>query len=176
MVGYGPLMNDMLRKTLIGSLFTVGVVGSVATGEPAADISNVSNEVRVALDASSPDARFDAFVTVNADSAVSSGTGQIGLTITIDNDAVGSLTATMTSNDDSQTIDIVDTQAQGSARIALDAFNNCASVPCEEPLAIDFARTDGELDGTLGFTFSLDGLVSTDSETGGTGSIGFDIN
>jgi len=172
-----PDMKDMLRKTLIGGLFTVGVVGSVATGEPAADISNVSDEIRVALDASAPDAQFDAFVTVNADSAVSSGTGQIGLTLTIDSEASGSLTATMTSsNGDSQTIDIVDTQAQGSARIALDAFSGCAATSCEDGLAIDFARTDSDLEGTLGFTFSLDALVSTESETGGDGSITFEIN
>lgn len=169
-------MKDMLRKTLVGGLFTLGVVGSVATGEPAADISTVSDEVRVALDASAPEAQFDAFVTLDADSAVSSGTGQIGLTITIDVDATGSLTATMRSNSDSQTIDIVDTQAQGSARIALDAFDGCSTLPCEEPLAIDFARTDGEVEGTLGFTFSLDALVSTDSETGGDGTISVDIN
>lgn len=172
-----PDMKDMLRKTLIGGLFTVGVVGSVATGEPAADISNVSDEIRVALDASAPDAQFDAFVTVDADSAISSGTGQIGMTISIDSDATGSITATMTSTSgDTQTIDIVDTQAQGSARIALDAFSRCALTSCEDGLAIDFSRTDSDLEGTLGFTFSLDALVSTDSETGGDGTIGFQIN
>jgi hypothetical protein len=169
-------MNIVVRKVLVGGLFCFGVTASVATsGAPTADISDVSEDVRVALDPGQT-AQFDATVTVNADSAISSGTGQIGLAIAVDTDAAGGFNATIRSNTESQTIDIVDTQAQGDARIGIDAFNTCgSSSTCEEPLIIDFARTD-DGDGSLGLTFSLDALASTDSEEGGTGTITFEIN
>lgn len=168
-------MNIVVRKVLVGGLFCFGVTASMATSDvPAADISDVSEDVRVAL-AAGETAQFDATVTVNADSAISSGTGQIGLAITVDTEAVGGLSATISSSSTTQTVDIVDTQAQGTARIGIDAFNDCGGAStCEELLAIDFVRTD-DGDGTVGFTFSLDALASTDSEEGGTGTISFDI-
>jgi hypothetical protein len=168
-------MNIVVRKVLVGGLFCFGVTASVATsGAPTADISDVSEDVRVALDPGQT-AQFDATVTVNADSAISSGTGQIGLALTIDTDAAGGLSATISSNSASETFDIVDAQAQGTARIGIDAFNDCGGAStCEEPLAIDFVRTD-DGDGSLGLTFSLDALASTDSEEGGTGTISFVI-
>ena len=166
-------MTATLRKMVIGALFTVGVVGSVATSAPAADLSDVSREVRVALDANNPEANFEAFVTADSASAFANGTGQIGLRITSDGDASGGLSASIVSPTEQNSIDIVDTQAQGSARIGIDAFNNCTSQPCEEPLSLQFFLSDG--DGPLGLTFSLDALVSTETE-GATGSIKFDIN
>jgi hypothetical protein len=170
-------MNIVVRKVTIGGLFCFGLAASMATSEsvPSADISDVSEDVRVALGAGET-AQFDATVTINADSAISSGTGQIGLALNIDTDAVGGLSATISSNSETQTVDIVDTQAQGTARIGIDAFNDCgASSTCEEPLAIDFVRTD-DGDGSVGLTFSLDALASTDSEEGGTGTITFVID
>jgi hypothetical protein len=169
-------MNIVVRKVLVGGLFCFGITASMATSEvPTADISDVSEDVRLVLDASQPTAAFDASVTVNADSAISSGTGQIGLALAIDTDAVGGFSATITSNSETQTIDIVDTQAQGSARIGIDAFNDCGGAStCEEPLTIDFVRTD-DGEGSIGLTFSLDALASTDSEEGGTGTITFVI-
>lgn len=168
-------MNIVVRKVLVGGLFCFGITASMATSDvPAADISDVSQDVRLAL-AAGETAQFDATVTVNADSAISSGTGQIGLAITVDSSAVGGLSATISSSSSTQTVDIVDTQAQGTARIGIDAFNNCGGAStCDEPLAIDFVRTD-DGEGSLGLTFSLDALASTESEEGGSGTITFDI-
>lgn len=162
----------MIRKVLIGSLFTVGVVGSMATSDVAADVSDVSNEIRVSL-APNGEARHDGTVSVVADSPIASGTGQIGLNVTIDGDAFGGIQATIASSTDDATVDIPDVQAQGSARVGIDAFNGCAgATSCDEGLTIDFFRTDGG-DGTINLSFSLDALVST--EDGSAGTISFDV-
>ncbi len=169
----------MPRRIATAVLFSVGVVGSVATTEPiTADISGVSNEVRVVLDANEPSREIFATATIDADAAIAAGTGQVGLAVEIDGDADGSLAITLTSDTtgQSQATDIVDTQAQGSARIGIDAFEGCGAEACDEDLVLRFERTDAELEGTLGLTFTLDGLASTDGEEAGTGTIRFSID
>ena len=167
----------MLRRISIAVIFSLGVIGSVATSPATADISGVSEAVRVVLDANEPSRDVLASAIISADGLIADGTGQIGLAIELDGDAEGSLAVTLTSDTtcESQATDIVDTQAQGSARIGINAFDGCGE-GCTEELTLTFERTDAELAGTLGLTFTLDGLASTDGEEAGTGSITFSID
>ena len=166
-----------IRQAAVATVFVVGIAGSVATG-PVADLSGVSEDVRVTLDADNPSATVTAVATVDVDAVVASGSGQIGLSVVLDNDAEGSLAFSLTSDTtgDTQGTDIVDTQAQGNARVGIDAFEGCGPGPCDEELVLEFNRTDGTLDGVLGLTFSLDGLASTETEAPAPGSITFSID
>jgi hypothetical protein len=169
----------VIRTAGVGTMFFLGVAGSIATG-PVADLSGVSDDVRLTLDADTPSERITAVATVDVDAVIASGTGQIGLSVTLDNDAEGSLSFTLTSGTTGSTqgTDIVDTQAQGTARVGIDAFEGCGPGPCDEELVLEFNRTDVALDGVLGLTFSLDGLASTETEAPeqGSGSITFSID
>ncbi len=167
----------MLRRLSIAALFSIGVVGSVATSPATADISGVSEPVRVVLDADQPSRDVFASATISADGIIADGTGQIGLAIELDGDAEGSLAVTLSSDTtgQSQATDIVDTQAQGSARIGINAFDGCGE-GCAEELTLTFERTDADLAGTLGLSFTLDGLASTEGEEAGSGSIRFNID
>ena len=120
----------VIRTAGVGTIFFLGVAGSIATG-PVADVSGVSDDVRLTLDANNPSERITAVATVDVDAVIASGTGQIGLSVTLDNDAEGSLAFSLTSETTGSTqgTDIVDTQAQGTARVGIDAFEaRCAEL------------------------------------------------
>jgi len=158
-------------------MVVAGTAGTVATSPATADISGVSESVRVVLDEGLSTESFEATVSLVSDVPVASGTGLIGMTVTLDSEAEGSLQFTLTSQTSGETQggDIVDTQAQGQLRIGIDAFNGCRE-SCEEELSIEFVRTDDPVSGTLGLTFSLDGIASTESESDGSASIDFAID
>jgi hypothetical protein len=153
-----------IRQAAVATVFVVGIAGSVATG-PVADLSGVSEDVRVTLDADNPSATVTAVATVDVDAVVASGSGQIGLSVVLDNDAEGSLAFSLTSDTTGET--------QGTD---IDAFEGCGPGPCDEELVLEFNRTDGTLNGVLGLTFSLDGLASTETEAPAPGSITFSID
>jgi hypothetical protein len=171
-------MPELVRRALIVSVFSLGTLATVATSAPAADISGVSGEFRVTLDADNPVEERTAVATIDVDAAVASGTGAIGLQVVVDDDAEGSLAISLTSSTTgaSQSGDIVDTQAQGELRIGIDAFDGCGPGACDEELVLEFRRTDPELGGTLGLSFVLDGLASTDSDQPVDGSITFSVD
>lgn len=171
-------MHEPVRRLLIVTVFSLGTLATVATTAPAADISGVSSDFRVTLDADSPVEERTAVATIEVDAAIASGTGAIGLSVVVDGDAEGSLAFTLTSSTTgaSQGGDIVDTEAQGTARIGIDAFDGCGPGACDEDLVLEFRRTDPDLNGTLGLSFSLDGLASTDTETPADGSISFRVD
>jgi hypothetical protein len=166
-----------IRQAAVATVFVVGIAGSVASA-PVADLSGVSEDVRITLDADNPSATVTAVATVDVDAVVASGSGQIGLSVVLDNDAEGSLSFSLTSDTTGETqgTDIVDTQAQGTARVGIDAFEGCGPGACDEELVLEFNRTDGTLDGVLGLSFSLDGLASTETEATTPGSITFSID
>jgi hypothetical protein len=175
-VGYVHFMPDTLRRLAIATMFVAGTCATVATTAPTADVSGESASVDVFLDADQPVQEFSAVATIDVDAVVAAGTGQIGLNVVLDSDAEGSLAFTLSSASTSQGGDIVDTQAQGTARIGIDAFDGCGPGPCDEELLIEFRRTDPELAGTLGLTFTLDGLASTETEPTEPGSLTFSFD
>lgn len=169
-------MREPIRRILVATVFTVGTLGTVATSGPVADISGVSGTERVLLDGDSPVVEQTAVATIDVDAVVANGSGGIGLEVVLDSDAEGSLAFTLTSltTGESQSGDIVDTQAQGTARIGINAFDGCGPGACDEELAIEFRRTDPELTGPLGLSYTLDGFAETETEA--TGSITFSID
>jgi hypothetical protein len=169
-------MHATMRRLGMTTMFVAGTFATVATTAPTADVSGESITVDVFLDADQPAREFGAVATIDVDAVVASGTGQIGLNVVLDSDAEGSLAFSLRSATASQGGDIVDPQAQGTARIGIDAFDGCGPGPCDEDLTIEFRRTDPELTGTLGLTFTLDGLASTETEPTEPGSITFRID
>jgi hypothetical protein len=169
-------MKSFLRRLGLSVMFVGGIAASIATSPPAADVSGESDPISVVLDANQPEREVRATATIDVDAAVAAGTGQIGLTVVLDADAEGSLAFSLRSETEEQTGDIVDTQAQGTTRIGIDAFADCAEGPCDEPLTLEFRRTDTELEGTLGLTFTLDGLASTETEPTSPGTISFSVD
>lgn len=160
-----------VRRVFTSLVFAIGVVGSIATTGPAADLSGVSEETTVVLTGDDPIAVIGATATLTASGATTT-SGEIGLTVVVEG-ADGSLSYTLRSTEDSTTGDIVDTQAQGSARIGIAAFQGCTD-SCTEELTIELERTDAALEGELVVTFSLDGLASTE-EADASGDIDFSI-
>jgi hypothetical protein len=169
-------MNSVLRRLAISVMCLGGAAATVATSAPSADVSGESGPVTVVLDADEPERQFTAQATLDVEAVVAEGTGQIGVTVILDADAQGSLSFRLRSETEEQSGDIVDTQAQGTTRIGIDAFAGCADTPCDEPLTLEFRRTDTELDGTLGLTFTLDGLASTETEPTEPGTITFQVD
>ncbi len=161
------------RSAFTGLVFSIGVVGSVATSGPAADVSGASDTFSVVLSADEPTASFTASAVLQLDSEATVTGGDIGLNVSADGDSPGSVACTLRSETTGQetTIDIVDTEAQGASRAGIDAFAGCAT-DCSEDLTIIFERTDTELEGSLGLSWSIDGLASTSVES--TGTISFD--
>jgi hypothetical protein len=171
-----PAMNSVLRRLGLSVMVVGASAASIATSPPAADVSGESDPISVVLDANQPERALAATATIDVDTAVAAGTGQIGLTVVLDADAEGSLAFSLRSETEEQTGDIVDTQAQGTTRIGIDAFASCPEGPCDEPLTLEFRRTDTELEGTLGLTFTLDGLASTEAEPTSPGTITFRVD
>ena len=163
-----------VRRALLSVVFAAGVVGSVATTGPSADISGVSSEERVVLDAETPSARFSAVAILTAAGATTTG-GEIGLNVLVDGAADASLVYTLLSDTTGEEVsgDIVDTQAQGSARVGIAAFQGCTET-CTDELTIELSRTDAALDGELDVTFSLDALASTEAEAAGDIALSID--
>ncbi len=147
-------------------IFALGVVASIASTGPAADLSGASDEQTVVLNGDNPSAVFGALATLRAPDATTTG-GEVGLNVAVDG-ADGSLVYTLRSETTGEqtTGDIVDAQAQGSARIGIDAFGNCGD-GCTDELTIEFERTDEALDGDLEVTFSLDAFATTAAEATG---------
>lgn len=168
----------LARRLAIGGFFAVGVAGSVATSSPSADLSGFSEDVRLALDAETPDITLGATATAESSDAIAAGTGQIGLSLSFDATATGSISYSLVSNTTGERTDgdVVDPQSQGELRAAIDAFNECSTGTCAEDLTITLSRTDVELEGTTGLTLSLDGVASLAEEGGDLGSITFDID
>lgn len=157
----------MLRRICTGLAFVVGVVGSIATGEPAADVSGQSESQSVVLTADAPSAEFSAAADLALDTEASVTGGEIAVNVAPD-EGVGSVTVTIRSSTGEETsVDIVDTESQGATRIGIDAFAGCVT-SCGEDLTVIFDRTDTELTGDLGLTWSLEGLASTDVAAAGT--------
>jgi hypothetical protein len=152
------------RALLKGTMFIAGVLATTATSGPSASIAGSSDEQSISLTASTPSIALDASARLTSDVPVLG--GEIGLNIEVASDAVGSVVVGLrsaTSGEDEQ-LDIVDTQAQGSARIGISAFADCADGECIEDLELTFERTDEALEGALGITFQLDGFVDTEGE------------
>jgi hypothetical protein len=155
-------------------VFVFGVAVTTATSEPSASISGFSDEESLVLDAATPALALDARATVNSDVPVI--TGEIGLNVSVNPDAVGSLAVGLRSltSGAQQTLDIVDLQAQGLARIGIDAFEDCPTGRCVEELELTFERIDEALEGEVGLTFHLDGLADTETDPA-EGELTFEI-
>jgi hypothetical protein len=145
-------------------VFGAGVLATTATSGPSASIAGSSDEETVVLDAATPAIALDASATLTSDVPVLG--GEIGLNIVVDSDAVGSVVFGLRSitSGEREEVDIVDTQAQGTARIGIAAFAGCTEPTCVEQLELTFERTDDALEGQLGVTFQLDGFADTDGE------------
>ncbi|MDP2345251.1 MAG: hypothetical protein Q8O67_30180 [Deltaproteobacteria bacterium] len=168
-----PRGHELVRRVITGTVFVVGVVGSVATTGPTADLSGVSEEETVVLDANTPSAAFTAAASLSAEGATTTG-GEIALNIVVEGaDASLAYTLRSETTGEEETADIVDTQAQGSARIGIAAFESCTD-SCVDELTIEFERNDASLEGELVVTFSLDALASTEAEA--TGDIDLTID
>jgi hypothetical protein len=163
-----------LRTLLKGTIFFAGVLATTATSGPSASIAGSSDEQSIVLNASTPAIALDATATLTSDVPVLG--GEIGLNVVVDSDAVGSIVVGLRSSTsgEHEELDIVDTQAQGTARIGIAAFANCAEGECLEDLELTFERTDDTLDGDLGVSFQLDGFVDTDGDPT-AGDLTFDI-
>ena len=162
----------MLRRICTGLAFVVGVVGSIATGEPAADVSGQSDSQSVVLNADAPSSEIAATADLALDAEATVTGGEIAVNVSAD-EGVGSVTVTLRSSSGQETsVDIVDTESQGATRIGIDAFAGCVTA-CGEDLTVIFDRTDTELVGDLGLTWSLEGLASTD--VAASGSIDFNV-
>lgn len=162
----------MLRKALTAFFFVVGVVGSVATDAPvSADVSGVSDSETLVLTAAEPRVTITAAAHLVLDTEASVTSGEIALNVQPDGDASGGLGFSIAGATDENSSDIVDTASQGETRIGIDAFAGCAT-ECTEDLTLVFERTDGDAD--LAFSFSLDGVASTDVASAGV--IEFDID
>ncbi|MBM4282110.1 MAG: hypothetical protein FJ137_15575 [Deltaproteobacteria bacterium] len=151
-----------LRTLLSAVVFVFGALATTATSGPSASISGTSEEQTLALDAATPALAFDATATLTSDVPVVG--GELGLSVFLDADAAGSLKVGLLSRTSGgrQELDIVDTQAQGSARIGIEAFASCEGIECIEGLELTFERTDQGLEGQLGLSFQLDGFADTD--------------
>jgi hypothetical protein len=157
----------MMRRFFVGLAFSVGVIGSIATGEVTADISGQSPEESVVLTADEPSVEVGATSTLSlgGESRVSS--GEIAINVSPDEGA-GSLTVTLrSSSGEESSVDIIDTESQGATRLGIDAFSGCTST-CSEELTLIFDRTDTELEGNLGITWSLEALATSENNVGGT--------
>jgi hypothetical protein len=165
-----------VRPLLVRVVLTAGVGASLASTQPAAGLSAIGEERRALLNAATPSLVFDATATATADVPILG--GEIGLNVSVDPDASGSLLVSLRSETTGavQEADILDPQAQGVVRVGIDAFAGCPDDDaCVEDLVIELARTDDALDGDLGLDFQLDGLVDTDGEpTTGELSLRFD--
>ena len=130
--------------------------------------------VMFVLNAATPSLVIDAKARLETDVPVTS--GEIGLNIVVDSDADGSLSFALRSETSGEVarLDIVDTQAQGTARIGIEAFAGCNAGPCDDALVIELDRTDSGLDGDLGLTWQLDGLVDTSGDPT-NGDLVFDV-
>lgn len=163
-----------LRALLKGTIFIAGVIATTATSGPSASIAGTSDDESVVLNASTPALALDATATLTSDLPVLD--GEIGLNVDVESDATGSIVVGLRSktSGEHEELDIVDTQAQGTARIGITAFGDCAEGDCVEDLELTFERTDDALDGDLGITFHLDGFVDTDGDPT-AGDLVFDI-
>ena len=163
-----------LRAVLKGTIFIAGVIATTATSGPSASISGTSEDEPIVLSSSTPAIALDATATLTSDVPVLD--GEIGLNVDVDSDAVGSIVVGLRSSTsgEHEELDIVDTQAQGTARIGIAAFADCGEGDCLENLELTFERTDDALEGDLGLTFHLDGFVDTDGDPT-EGDLVFDI-
>jgi hypothetical protein len=165
-----------IRPLLVKFLFGSGVAASLASTQPAANISGVGEQRRVVLNAATPSLVLDATATVNADVPILG--GEIGLNVDVDPESEGSLLVglrSMTSSE-RQEADVLDPQAQGAIRVGIEAFAACPDgSACIEDLVVELSRSDDGLEGELALEFQLDGLVDTDGEpTEGGLQIDFD--
>ena len=156
-----------VRRVMTALVFALGLVGSIATSGPAADVSGISDEKSVALNADHPGESFQARARLTAPGATTT-EGEVGLNVVVEGSADASLIYTLRSETtgEESSGDIVDTQAQGSARIGIAAFQGCSEA-CIDDFTIEFARSDINLEGDLVVNFNLDALASTETEASG---------
>lgn len=174
-------MAATLRRLFALTVVAVGVVSSVATtGGSPADISGSAGPFDLMLDAQSPSAVITAAALLDATDPIAAGSGEITLSVSLDDTADGSLHFLLRSetSGESNDGDIFDPEGQGSSSVAVIAFEGCGSGSCTEELTIEFERTDDALEGSMPLSWSLDGIASLDTpeDAAGSGTLDFDVD
>ena len=158
-----------MRRLVVGAVIFLGVGASIASspGGGGGDIQGSSGGQSVTLDAPGQSETASATATLNANAPLATGSGEVGVTVDMDASAIGSLTIGLESDTtgEATSTDVVDPSAQPSTRVAIPAFEGCSGeTSCSERFVLTFDRFDEEGDGTLSFTWTLDGLASTTAE------------
>ncbi len=156
-----------------------GVAGTVASDPlPPGDISGSAGPITVTLDAATPNVEKTVAATLTASGPIDTGTVRLSADFSDGSAAQLSMGIEPDSGDGNET-QVLDTSAQPSVELAVDAFADCADSPCSQSFTVHFERLEADVVDPLTFDFTVDGAATVVDDGSGetpTGSLDLSVN
>ena len=166
-------------RIAVAVVVVAGVVATAASNQaPSGDVTGSSDNISITLDSGNVSEERNADATLSTSLPVSS--GDLTVSASFSGDAVAQVRMGLASSTDSREVDVLDTTAQPSVQLGVDAWNGCNS-DCTESLTITFDRLEADVVDPVTIDFVVDGSVTLaggegEGDPGPAGSITIDVN
>jgi hypothetical protein len=168
-----------MQRVLILASMTAAMAASVASspsGGPG-DIIGSAGPISVSLDSTTTTIEKTGTAQLSVNQPIEAGSGEVKLNATFPSSPPAKITMTIASDSGQQNQTDVDTSTQSEVDIGITTWDGCSG-DCTENLTIDFDLTD-TVDGSVDFSFTLDGSASVadgGEGEGAPGSISINVN